>query len=343
MKKSQVIFTSQLPSGRAFPRETVLFYDSILLKNSKLKAWIGKFPFSLPLNGGEKLKTFTSFEETLLRLNKLSVAQTTELTFVAVGGGSVGDFVGFLASVYLRGRRLVHIPSTWLAAVDSAHGGKNGLNFLSEKNQLGTFYPADRIHIVSEVLLTQPQERMQESLGEFLKMAIIAEPKVFSYLEKNVGHLDGKNLIKILPKMIQHKNKIVQQDPYEQKGLRRILNLGHTMGHVFESHYGWPHGLCVLLGILFSVRWSYHLKICDEAAYIRISNLIEDIWPEQMLSDDLAGMPLSVVEKKLMKDKKRTGHTTIDFIFVQKVGSVIRQKIKIAEILNEVKRQTKEY
>lgn len=343
MKKSQVLYQSQMPSPRAFPRETVLFYDSILLKNVKIKAWIKKFPFSLPLHSGEKLKDLSSLQKHLAGLNKLLVPQTTELTFVALGGGSVGDFVGFLASIYHRGRRLVQIPSTWLSAVDSAHGGKNGLNFQDEKNQLGTFYPADQIYIVSELLETQPQERLQEALGEFVKMAIIRDPKIFSFLEKNIAQLNSKKILSILPKTIQSKYHIVSEDPYEQKGHRRVLNLGHTMGHVLESHYGWPHGLCVMLGILFSIRWSYHLKIADEATYIRVSNLIEDIWPEQMLSDDLAAMSVSLIQKKLLKDKKRTSDATIDFIFIHRLGLVVRQKMKIQDILNEVQRQTQEY
>lgn len=343
MKKSQVIYQSQMPSPRAFPRETVLFYDSILLKNPKIKAWIRKFPFSLPLQSGEKLKDLNSLQKQLNVLNKLSVPQTTELTFVALGGGSVGDFVGFLASIYLRGRRLIQIPSTWLSAVDSAHGGKNGLNFQSEKNQLGTFYPADQIYIVSQLLETQPPARLQEAMGEFLKMAIICDKKTFVFLENNIAQLNSKKILSILPATIRNKYLVVAQDPYEQKGHRRVLNLGHTMGHVLESHYGWPHGLCVMLGMLFSIRWSYHLKIADEATYIRVSNLIEDIWPEQTLSDDLASMPLKLIEKKLSKDKKRTSNSTIDFIFVRRVGSVVRQKVKISEILAEVQRQTKEY
>ena len=343
MKKSQVIYQSQMPSPRAFPRETVLFYDSILLKNSKIKAWIKKFPYALPLQSGEKLKDLGSLQKQLGALNKLSIPQTTELTFVALGGGSVGDFVGFLASVYLRGRRLIHIPSTWLSAVDSAHGGKNGLNFQSEKNQVGTFYPAEKVYLVSELLKTQPPERQQEAMGEFLKMAVIADPKMFSFIEKNVAQLQSQHLVSLLPKAVQNKYKIVQEDPFEQKGHRRILNLGHTMGHVLESYYGWPHGLCVLLGILFSVRWSYHLKLANEETYIRISNLIEEIWPEQMLSDDLAGIPLKIIENKLLKDKKITSKATVDFIFIRRIGSVIRQKVKISEVLAEVKRQTKEY
>ncbi len=343
MNKSQLTFSAQLPLPRTFPAETVLFYDSILVKNKSLKVWIKKFPFQVVLKAGESLKTLSSLENVLNRLDQLEVPQTTDLTFIALGGGSVGDFVGFMASVYLRGRRLIHIPSTWLAAVDSAHGGKNGLNRPAGKNQIGSFYPAEKIFIVSKLLQTQPTERIQEALGEFIKMAIIGQPKAFNYLEKHSLNINSKKMLTLLPSLIKNKNRIVQQDPFEKNGRRRVLNLGHTMGHVFESHFGWPHGLCVMLGILFSLRWSYHLKLCNEATYIRISNLIEDVWPEQTLSDDLAAISSRVIELKLAQDKKRTSNEEINFIFVRNIGAVIRKKIKIKEILAEVQRQIKEY
>jgi 3-dehydroquinate synthase len=343
MNKSQVIFNSQMPSTQAFPVETVLFYDSILAKDKKVKAWLKGFNYQIPLKSGEKLKSWSSMEATLKKLSQLAVPQTTQMTFVAMGGGSVGDFVGFLASIYLRGRGLIHIPSTWLASVDSAHGGKNGLNWQSEKNQLGTFYPADKIFVVKQLLQSQPEVRLHEALGEVLKMGIINDAKIFLFLEKNIFKMSPEKIFKILPRLIQDKYKIVEKDPFERTGHRRILNLGHTMGHVFESYYGWPHGLCVILGILFAVRWSYHLKITDEKTYIRISNLIEEIWPEQKLATDLAGIPLNVVRSKLLKDKKTTSEAVIDFIFIRKIGAVVRKKIKVTAILKEVERQIKEY
>ena len=125
--------------------------------------------------------------------------------------------------------------------------------------------------------------------------------------------------------------------------MRRVLNLGHTIGHVLESYHGWPHGLCVVLGILFSVRWSYHLDLMREDSYVKISNLIEEFWPQQNLASHLAEVPLSVLKKKLLKDKKLTSKSEIDFIFIQKIGLVVRRRVKVEAILEEVKRQIEEY
>ena len=170
---SPVQYVKSLPSRLQFSPETVLFYDSVLIQNSTVKSWIEKFEHRIDLKSGESLKTLTRLGQILQRLELHDVPMTSELTFVALGGGSVGDFVGFLASIYWRGRKLIHIPSTWLAAVDSAHGGKNGLNVNEVKNQLGTFYPAEQIIVCRDLLKTQPPERLMDALGEILKIAIL--------------------------------------------------------------------------------------------------------------------------------------------------------------------------
>ncbi|MBC7742433.1 MAG: 3-dehydroquinate synthase [Bdellovibrionaceae bacterium] len=343
MQKTEVFYPSKLPPRNTFPQESVLFYDSILNKNAAFKAWSKKFEFQLALKSGESLKTINSFSEVLTKLSKLAVPSTPRLTFIAVGGGSVGDFVGFLASVYLRGRALIQIPSTWLAAFDSAHGGKNGLNLLGQKNQLGTFHSPEKVYLVKELLVSQPSARMVEALGEVIKIAIIGQPRIFSVLEKNIFKLNAKHLIEILPAAVQAKYKIVGLDPYEKSGVRRVLNLGHTMGHVFESHFGWPHGICILLGTLFSVRWSYHLGCLSTRDYIRISNLIESAYTSINLNEDLAGVTEAQIKTALFKDKKRTSSSQIDFIFIKKVGSVTRKKVSVDEILAEIHRQKTEY
>ncbi len=332
-----------MPAAKTFPSESVLFYDSILNKNPDFKKWAQAFPFKMALKSGESLKTISSMQHVLEKLANWEVPQTPQLTFVAVGGGSVGDFVGFLSSIYLRGRPFINIPSTWLSAVDSAHGGKNGLNLLAQKNQLGTFHSANKVYLVKQLLMSQPAPRMLEALGEVIKIAVIGHPALFANLEKSISKLNPKQMYDLLPAAIDTKNKIVKQDPYEKKGLRRVLNLGHTMGHVFESYYGWPHGICILLGTQFSVRWSYHLGLLKTNDFIRISNLIESSYSSINLTEDLMGISESAVKQRLLKDKKRTAKSEIDFIFIRKVGSVVRKKVTVDEILAEINRQKSDY
>lgn len=338
--KTQIVYTKALPQPNQFFEETVLFYDSILTNNKNFKEWITNFPYKIALNSGEGLKTIKSFNTVLNKISKLEVPKSTNLTFVAVGGGSIGDFVGFLASVYLRGRRLVLIPSTWLSAVDSSHGGKNGLNFLNTKNQIGSFYPAHKIYICEELLMSQPNERLIESLGEVIKISVLSDKKLFNFLENKIS---ASEIYKQLPKIIGLKYKIVNQDFFEKKGLRRLLNLGHTMGHVFESHFGWPHGICVLLGLQFSARWSFHLGVLNQKDFFKISMLIDSLELNENLNFALKKINKNKIISLLSKDKKLTEKNRLDFIFIKKIGSCERQPVAISKILEEVKRQKMEY
>jgi 3-dehydroquinate synthase len=341
--KSQIIYSKALPKPAQFSTETVLFYDSVLIKNKKLSTWIKSFPYKVALQSGEKLKTIESFNSVLNKISKLKVAKTTHLTFLALGGGSVGDFTGFVASVYLRGRKLVLLPSTWLSAVDSSHGGKTGLNFLNTKNQIGSFYPAEKIYICEELLLTQPEARLTESMGEIIKIAVISDAKLFKNLEVQISHLRQQDLFKILPRVIDLKCKIVERDPQEKKGIRRLLNLGHTMGHVFESHFGWAHGVSVLLGMQFAARWSFAKGTLPQNDFFRISMLIDLLDLSVNLNQALKKISLAKVSALLEKDKKLTSQRQLDFIFIKKIGLCYRQPVSLQDVLNEVKRQKSEY
>lgn len=341
--KNAVIFRKKLPAKSEFPTETVILYDRILDQKPFFKKWRNQFQFQIPLKAGESLKTLESLQAVLKKISQLNMPQTTQLTFVAVGGGSVGDFVGFLSSVFLRGRKFVQIPSTWLAAIDSAHGGKNALNFNQQKNQLGTVYLAEKIYIVEPLLMAQPKPRFHEAMGEVLKIAVINNAKLFDEIEANEFRFSEKHLLKKLPMLIQSKMKVVKSDLYETKGLRRVLNLGHTMGHVFESYYQIPHGEAVLFGTLFAARYSFHKGLLRETDFIRISNLIFSFTTRNSIQVLLQNIPLAEVQKLLVKDKKMTGDQVLDFIFIKKIGLVVREKVNVKSLLVEVKRQQEEF
>lgn len=341
--KSPVLYTEELPPREHFPEETVLLYDSVLAKNKAVKAWLNRFEYRLSLKSGESLKSLKSFEQILNKISAMSVPNSTSLTFVAVGGGSVGDFTGFIASVYKRGRKLVNVPSTWLAAVDSAHGGKNGLNLQKTKNQIGTIYPASEIWISHELLLTQPKVRLQESLGEIIKIALLSDAKLFNLIEKQAHNWDAGQMLKYLPHIIDLKYRIVQKDPFEKTGVRRLLNLGHTMGHVFESHYGWAHGTAVLIGIQFSARWSFHRGFLNEKDFFKISILIDSLTIEPSLNAALRDLKSTPARRLLMQDKKMTGKSQMDFIFIESIGRCSRHRVTVDEVLQEMDRQRLEY
>ena len=340
--KTNTVYTKKWPLRSLFPTETILFYDAKLETKPLFKAWKKQFKFCFALRAGESLKTLDSLNAVLTKLSQHQVPQTTKLTFISVGGGSVGDFVGFLASIFSRGRKFVQIPSTWLAAIDSAHGGKNGLNFQHAKNQLGTYYPADQIFLVEALLKSQPAERFSEALGEVIKMGIINSKNIFQKLEKKSQNFSEKDLLQLLPELIQAKMKVVNKDPFEKSGLRRVLNLGHTMGHVFESHFRLPHGEAVKVGILFSARWSLKRKMLSAAEFTKINQMLNYFPSKVELPYLLEMISLTDVKKLLEKDKKSTSIGSIDFIFIQKIGHVVCKKVKIEDILKEFQRQKTE-
>lgn len=339
MIKSQVIFTKSLPLKSQFNFSTILLFDEKNLKNPIIKKWISRFPFSIGIKAGELLKTGPSYLKTIDKIQKIvtqNSLSSSELTFIALGGGSVGDFVGFVASTFQRGKKLVIIPTTWLAAVDSAHGGKNGLNLNHVKNQIGTFYPASQIFLSKKILQSLPEESMNDALSEALKMGLISDSHLFNSLNNNF-----KSFWNYLPRIVESKYKIVNKDPEEKTGFRRILNLGHTLGHVFESVHGLTHGQSVFLGILFSARfslnkgylsWNEFTKIIDQMFKIKC-----DISYQEALN-----MPIQKVETILRQDKKKTSQDQIDFIFISRVGKVKREKVLISDLMAEIKRQQRE-
>lgn len=338
-----VTFSKSLPQRSQLPADSILFYDGILANKPVMKAWLKKFKHKYALRAGETLKTIDSLQQILKKMSLDQIPATTQLTFIAAGGGSVGDFVGFLSSIFLRGRPFIQIPSTWLAAVDSAHGGKNGLNFDEVKNQLGTIYLPKKIFIAADLLKTQPAERLSEAFGEVIKISLINAPQIFIKLESHRHKLDEKFLFQILPDLIQAKMKIVKVDPLEKKGFRRVLNLGHTLGHVLESHFKLPHGEAVKLGTLFSARWSFHKGYLKDSDFLRISNLIQLFESPTDLNRLLEKIDPTKVAKFLSKDKKSTKTGSVDFIFIKKIGQVHRESVRLTDIIKEVQRQKVEF
>lgn len=331
--QSEVQLLKGLPSsGLVSTKQSVIFYDKILLKNPAFKQWIKKYPFKIELKSGESLKSFAQFKkisEMLVVMSEKIAARP--LQFVAVGGGSIGDFVGFIASVFKRGVPLIHIPSTYLAAIDSAHGGKNALNIeigkRRFKNQIGTFYPASKIIISKSILSTLPEEIIIDSYGEALKISLLKGGKLWQKFSSQIDW-DHQIIWQLLPDLIRAKYEIVSKDPFEKKGVRHLLNFGHSLGHVIESDLKISHGLSVLLGLGFALEWSRS----------------RGLYKKQVISlpdHRRALSKLKNTENLLKQDKKMTGNSQIRFIFLKSPGHPVIEKVKIKEIVAEVKRQFK--
>ena len=214
----------------------------------------------------------------------VSLGADRDATLLAVGGGVVGDVAGFVAASYLRGVRLIHVPTTLVAQVDSAIGGKTGVNLPEGKNLVGAFYPPELVIADPDVLSTLPHRQYRAGLYEIIKYGVIADPALFRYLERNMLALlrrDRGALEYVIPRCIRIKAMVVGKDERES-GLRQILNFGHTLGHALETATGYKkflHGEAVGHGMIFATLLALaigHLDVKDAA---RIIGLILSVGP----------------------------------------------------------------
>lgn len=320
--------------------DTLLIFDRVLLKHPATAAWLRRFPVRYPVRAGEGLKDLRAFPDHLEAIARLSSGMASrKMRIVVVGGGSVGDFGGFVASVFKRGVQLVQIPSTWLAALDSAHGGKNGLNLRGAKNQIGTIYEASEIHLVKKLLCLQPRARAFEAAGEALKISLLKGGR-FSKIAWQPESTSNESLWKELPLVIEGKMSIVRRDPLEKSGLRHLLNLGHTLGHVFEAALGLPHGLAVAYGLVFAVSFSRAQGICSEQSYEKmISHPLWGLYVPSDLYRRCLQVPPRQLESLLLQDKKRSGRQTLRFVFLKSIGRPLIRDVKVSALVAEVQRQ----
>lgn len=324
-----IFLVEKFPEKKFSKASTIFFVDQVLQNHSALSKLKG-FKV-IYVKAGEDLKSLSSLQNILPKVQTLSMDLNPPLTFVCIGGGSVGDFVGFLASVYHRGVNYVQVPSTWLASIDSAHGGKTALNVDQYKNQIGTFYPASQIIICKSLLKNLPP---QTAIGEVLKTILLA-PSTSSLkkilLQKKP--VDSKWLLSNLKKLIQIKNIIVKKDPYEKKEIRYKLNLGHTVGHAIEHLTSLSHSESVTWGLLFSMQWSLNKKYISLKQMDQVLNFLRD----EKFNFSKPQFTKEQFKQALLKDKKRKSNK-IKFVFCKK-AQVVVEAVKVDDILDQLKNQ----
>ena len=203
---------------------------------------------------------------------------------IAVGGGVVGDMVGFAASIYLRGISFIQVPTSLLAQVDAAIGGKTGVNHHKGKNLVGSFYQPVKTIIDPTVLSTLSEQQMKEGLAEVIKYGVINDKPLFWYIEQHLNAISMFSYTNcsdiwnhLIEKSIQNKALVVSQDEKESK-YREILNFGHTIGHALESVHGYEkisHGEAVAMGMAVESIISNESQLLSDENLDRILNLIQ--------------------------------------------------------------------
>lgn len=250
---------------------------------------------------------------------------------INLGGGMVTDLGGFVASVFKRGIEFIHIPTSYLAMVDAAIGGKTGVNFNNLKNQIGTFSSATAVIIWPGFLETLPARSLRSGFAETLKHALIADPALFSQLE-SLEYLNSSNMSTSIEASSTVKCAIVETD-FEEKGNRKKLNFGHTLGHAIESHAfdagkALMHGEAIALGMLAALYLSKKLVKLNDEAYKRA------IAPLHLHFSDILfdQHDLDAVLEYVKYDKKNSGDST-QFVLLTDIGTaVIDVEISVADM-----------
>lgn len=237
------------------------------IQRSLEEAGFTVLPLLLP--PGETTKTLNTAAELYRHLAQGGVGRDGVL--IGLGGGVVLDLAGFVAATYMRGIAFVSIPTTLLAMVDAAIGGKTGVDLPEGKNLVGAFYPPHLLLIDPTTLNTLPPAEWRNGMAEVVKAALIGDPGLWQQLVDNPARWATKPeeevLLTLLSRSIAVKTRIVEHDPLETRGEREWLNLGHTFGHAFEriSGYQVPHGEAVAAGLVAAAVLSGRLGLLEES------------------------------------------------------------------------------
>ncbi|MBI5666625.1 MAG: 3-dehydroquinate synthase [Chloroflexi bacterium] len=241
-------------------------------------------------------------------------------TVIALGGGVVGDTVGFAAATYMRGVRLVQVPTSLLAMVDSSVGGKVGVDLPQGKNLVGAFKQPDAVLIDPDVLHTLPPREWRCGMAEVIKHGLLADEGLLQLIENEHGNaVSPQDAAELVRRAVQVKVDVVQQDPYE-RSVRAHLNLGHTFAHAIEqvSGYAWPHGEAVGVGLLAAARLSYALGLADAALPRRVQDILTRIG----LPTRIEGFDADAIYAAMGTDKKwQAGRSR--FVLLRGVGQPV--------------------
>lgn len=201
-------------------------------------------------------------------------------TFVALGGGVIGDMCGFAAAAYQRGVHFIQVPTTVMATVDSSVGGKTGVNHPLGKNMIGAFYQPQCVLIDTDTLITLPDRELASGISEIVKYGLIRDAPLFEWLEENMDRLmqrDSEAWTYAIEQSCLNKAAVVAADEREG-GVRATLNLGHTFGHAIETGVGygvWLHGEAVAAGMVMAADMSHRLGWIDESILDRTRLLLQ--------------------------------------------------------------------
>jgi 3-dehydroquinate synthase len=309
--------------AREKPSKTVLVTSRILQEKLSWAIKLIKPHETILIPDGEAAKTWRCLEKLLIHFNKVGLDRKGLI--IILGGGTVGDLVGFAASIYLRGIKYIQIPTTLVAQTDSAHGGKTGINFEKYKNQIGTTNSPIAIVVDQRFIKTNSHAQITDGLGEVIKYGLIKDAQIVKLLEKQkVSTLrESKDLQKIITRSIEVKNYYTSRDPLD-RGIRQMLNFGHTVGHAVELKYNLGHGRAILHGMVKELEITEKLGLTKPAVRGNLLNLYKNLGIEYTAN-------LKLDWRTIVRDKKFQGDV-IDLPVVIQEGQSKLVKVKAAKL-----------
>jgi 3-dehydroquinate synthase len=320
----------------------ILVYDSNLpqkklmeIKQSLQESGIEFLTIELQTTG-EDIKTLAHFEAVTKELIE-NHNTTRKTTLVAIGGGTVGDFIGFVASSFMRGIPFIQVPTTLLSMVDSSVGGKVAINLGHYKNCIGAFYQPKHVLIDVSFLQTLPKIELISGYAEVLKYGFIVSRNFYNYLLKNaeifkkvassnrnliLDEQTQEYLITIILESCKIKASVVSQDETETNGIREILNFGHTFGHAFEGLYigKLPHGIAVGIGMILALEYS-KINTKEVLEHYKIVGLHSSI--NQYCVEENLALPNAEEVFNLMKKDKKNTNSNIKLILLKTIGKAV--------------------
>lgn len=290
----------------------------------------GFAPRTIQVAPGEPSKSIHTLEQVYDALVEAEIDRGGAV--VALGGGVVGDLAGFAAATYMRGIALVQVPTTLLAQVDSALGGKTAINHPRAKNLIGAFYQPRLVIADVAVLGSLPDREFREGLAEVIKYGAIMDEPMVAALERELDAIlrrDIAALEEIVARSLRHKASVVERDTHES-GLRKILNYGHTVGHALEASAGYGsllHGEAVAIGMIAAGKLSQAFAALGAEEAMRLERLLAR-----------AGLPSAIPAgwseefvRAIRLDKKRTGDG-VEFVLLDRLGHALTRKLSFAQI-----------
>ena len=290
----------------------------------------GRHKGTLVLPPGEQTKSFRELAPLAERLLEMGLERGDVV--VAFGGGVIGDLAGFAAGILRRGVRLVQVPTTLLAQVDSSVGGKTGINTPQGKNLIGVFHQPSLVIADTDVLKTLPAREMRAGYAEVAKYGLLGDAAFFAWLEQahdGVFSFDQETLVTAIEVSVKAKAAIVARDEREA-GDRALLNLGHTFGHALEAWTGYSdrllHGEAVAIGMALAFRFSESLGLCPAGTAERVARHLEAAGLPTRLADIPGPQADADVLVALMGQDKKVQDGKLAFILVRNIGEAFIQR-----------------